>query len=307
MSHQPDNQSSHLTPLVANAPLVMAVLLVIDSLHFVFARLLHPYLPGGTSAMYVLAIATVETTIFLAIRRQIRFGVFRANIHFFLIIGVLVATATTFNYVAIGFIDPGTASLLAQTSTLFALALGIFWLKERLTSIQLAGAVLAFVGVLVISFQPGEFTRLGSLLVLSSAFMYSLHAAIVKRHGGGIDFGNFFLFRVAATTGFLILFTTVRGQLVWPSREAWLLLILTGTVDVVISRVLYYLALRRLRLSIHTVILTLSPVITIFWSLILFGERPTPFSIIGGAAVITGVAVVSLNQSGMPLRAGAKS
>jgi drug/metabolite transporter (DMT)-like permease len=292
---------------MANAPLVMAVLLVIDSLHFVFARLLHPYLPGGTSAMYVLAIATVETALFLAIRRQIRFDVFRTNIRFFLIIGVLVATATTFNYVAVGFIDPGTASLLAQTSTLFALALGIFWLKERLTSIQLAGALLAFLGVLVISFQPGEFTRLGSLLVLSAAFMYSLHAAIVKRHGGGIDFGNFFLFRVAATTGFLILFTTVRGQLIWPSREAWLLLILTGTVDVVISRVLYYLALRRLRLSIHTVILTLSPVITIFWSLLLFGERPTPFSIIGGAAVIAGVAVVSLSQSGMPLRAGAKS
>jgi drug/metabolite transporter (DMT)-like permease len=292
---------------MANAPLVMAVLLVIDSLHFVFARLLHPYLPGGTSAMYVLAIATVETALFLAIRRQIRFDVFRANIRFFLIIGLLVATATTFNYVAVGFIDPGTASLLAQTSTLFALALGIFWLKERLTSIQLAGALLAFLGVLVISFQPGEFTRLGSLLVLSAAFMYSLHAAIVKRHGGGIDFGNFFLFRVAATTGFLILFTTVRGQLIWPSREAWLLLILTGTVDVVISRVLYYLALRRLRLSIHTVILTLSPVITIFWSLLLFGERPTPFSIIGGAAVIAGVAVVSLSQSGMPLRAGAKS
>jgi drug/metabolite transporter (DMT)-like permease len=307
MSNQPRFNTPPRSNLLANSPLIIIVLLVVDSLHFVFARLLHPYLPGGTSAMYVLAIATVEVTVFMAIRRQIRFGVFWADIRFFLIIGLLVATATTFNYVAIGFIDPGTASLLAQTSILFALALGIFWLKERLASIQIAGALLAFVGVLIISFQPGEFTRLGSLLVLSSAFMYALHTAIVKRHGGGLDFGNFFLFRVAATTGFLILFTTVRGQLVWPSREAWLFLILAGTIDVVISRVLYYLALRRLQLSIHTVVLTLSPVITIFWSLLLFGERPTLLSIIGGAAVIAGIAVVSLSQSGMPLRAGAKS
>ena len=50
---------------------------------------------------------------------------------------------------------------------------------------------------------------------------------------------------------------------------------MAGTVDVVISRVLYYLALRRLRMSIHTVILTLSPVITILWSLALFDVLPT--------------------------------
>ncbi|MFN2221557.1 MAG: DMT family transporter [Chloroflexota bacterium] len=280
-----------------NVPAVIAILLMVDSLHFVFARLLMPYLPGGTSALYVLAVATVEIAIFLAARRAIRFEVFRQNLPFFLTIGLLVALSTTFNYVAVAYIDPGTASLLAQMSTIFAMAFSLIWLRERLNRLEVTGALVAIIGVFVINFQPGDYLRLGSLLVLGSSFLYALHAAIVKRHGGELEFRNFFFWRVASTTGFLLIFTVARGQLVWPEPQAWIILIVAGTVDVVISRVLYYLALRRLRMSVHTVILTLSPAITILWSLALFGELPTLQGLVGGAAVISGVAVITAGRA----------
>ncbi len=298
MSDRPATGQTEAYPQIwQNAPLVIAILLLVDSLHFVFARLLLPYLPGGTSAFYVLAIATLQVFIFLGLRRRIRFSIFRSNLRFFLAIGLLVATSTTFNYVAVGYIDPGTASLLAQSASIFALGFSIFWLREKLTGLEIIGALIALIGVFVISFQPGDYLRLGSLLVLASAFMYALHAAIVKRHGGQMDFSNFFLFRVASVTGFLLLFTSIRGQLIWPSWEAWRFLILAGTIDVVFSRVLYYLALRRLQMSFHTIILTLSPVITIIWSLILFSEKPTAQSFVGGAAVILGVVIVTWGKS----------
>lgn len=291
------------TPLVADQPvtkraaLIMLPLLVVDSLHFVFARLLVPYLPGVTAAFFVLAVAAVEIAVFMAVRRRIRFETFRINYRFFLVIGLLVAASTALNYEAVAFIDPGTASLLAQTATLFALALSIFWLREHLAPIELAGALLALLGVFVITFQPGDYFRLGSLLVLGSAFMYSLHTAIVKRYGGGMDFGNFFLFRVSSVSIFLLIFTMASGQFVWPSPAAWLLLLLVGSVDVVFSRVLYYIALRRFQMSLHTIILTLSPVITILWSLVLFGERPTTIGLLGGLAVLCGVAIVTMSRS----------
>jgi drug/metabolite transporter (DMT)-like permease len=278
---------------MSNAPLVMGVLLVLDSLHFVFARLLAPYLPGGTSALYVLAVATLEVGIFLAIKGAIRPRLFLQNTFFFLIIGFLVATSTSLNYIAVGYIDPGTASMLAQSATIFALGFSVFWLRERLSSVELGGALLALAGVLIISFQPGDYLRLGSLMVLASAFMYSLHAAIVKRSGGEMEFSNFFFWRVASTTAFLLVFTSTRGQLIWPGREAWVVIILAGTVDVVISRVLYYVALRRFRLGIHTTILTLSPVLTVLWSILLFSEQPSTQAFIGGAAVIIGVVIVT--------------
>ncbi|MGB3715047.1 MAG: DMT family transporter [Candidatus Promineifilaceae bacterium] len=285
------------SPFFGNAPLVIGVLLVVDSLHFVFARLLASHLPGVTSAFYVLAVATLEITVFLAFKGTIRPRLFLQNTSFFLVIGLLVATATSLNYIAVGYIDPGTAAMLAQTATVFALALSVIWLKEHLSSVEILGALLALVGIFIISFQPGDYIRLGSLMVLASAFMYALHAAIVKRHGGDMDFSNFFLWRVASTTAFLLLFTTVRGQWVWPGREAWLIIIVAGTVDVVISRVLYYVALRRLKMSLHTIILTLSPVLTVLWSVLLFSVRPTIQALIGGAAVILGVVIVTVSFS----------
>lgn len=43
----------------ANTPLIFAILLIVDSLHFVFARALVPLLPPEMSSFLVLGIAAV--------------------------------------------------------------------------------------------------------------------------------------------------------------------------------------------------------------------------------------------------------
>ena len=47
-----------------NTALLFALLLLIDSLHFVFARALLPHISPWVSAMYVLAIGTLEVGIY---------------------------------------------------------------------------------------------------------------------------------------------------------------------------------------------------------------------------------------------------
>jgi drug/metabolite transporter (DMT)-like permease len=272
------------TRLIDNVPLVVIFLLISDSLHFVFARLLLPYLPPTTSSMYVLGIATVEMAIFAAV-------------WFFLTIGFLVAASTALTYVSVVFIDPGTASLLSKTAVLFGLGFGIIWLRDRLTTFESIGALAALAGTSIITFQPGDYLHLGSLIVIASAFMYALHTALVKRQDGDMSLVEFFLFRLACTTGFLFLFAASRGELVRPPAwQAWLLLILTGTVDVTVSRGLYYLALRRLTLSHHSLILTLSPIASIVWTLLLFGVSPTVQQLIGGVAILAGVLMVTVGR-----------
>jgi drug/metabolite transporter (DMT)-like permease len=281
----------------SSAYLLVVPLLIVDSLHFVFARLLLPHISPGVSAMYVLAIGTIEVGVFSLIRGGLHIRVLKRYLWFFLVIGFLVAASTNINYEAVAFIDPGTAALLAETYILFGVALGLFWLGDKLTLPQIGGALVALVGVFIITFQPGEYMRIGSLMVLGSALMYALHAAIAKRYGGGIEFLDFFFFRLLCTTGFLLLFALGRQAVVLPSATAWPLLILVGTVDVVVSRTLYYVALRRLRMSIHSIVLTLSPVAAICWSMLLFDTFPTPQQLLGGAAVILGVLLVSLGRN----------
>jgi drug/metabolite transporter (DMT)-like permease len=277
--------------------LLLAGLLMVDGLHFVFARALRDHLPAGTSAMYVMAVGATQLTVYSLATGRLRWSTFRRHAWFFLTIGALVATSTTINYTAVSFIDPGTAALLAETSVVFSLGFGLLWLRERLAPAQWAGAAIAIVGVGVITFQPGDYLRLGSLLVLSSALVYAFHTAIVKRHGQELDFVEFFVWRLLATFGFMFLSVTGRGELAWPDGQTWPILLLAGTVDVVISRSLYYAAVRRLDISILSLILTASPVVAILWSLVLFAVRPTLRDLLGGAAVLAGVAIVTRQRA----------
>ncbi|UCC64191.1 MAG: DMT family transporter [Anaerolineae bacterium] len=290
-------ENTRASRLGNNALLVVTGLLILDSLHFVFARLLLPHLSPGVSAMYVLGVGSLEVGLAGLIRGSLRWRGLRDHLRFFLALGLLVSVSTTINYEAVAWIDPGTASLLAKTSILFGLGFALIWLREKLRSAQIGGALAAMLGVFVISFQPGDYFRLGSLLILASAFMYALHAAIVKRYGGGLEFAEFFFFRLLCTTGFLFLFALGRQTLVWPTATTWPLLILVGTVDIVISRTLYYVALRQLKLSIHAVVLTLSPAVAVLWSLVLFDVVPTSQQLLGGAAVILGVLIVTVNRT----------
>jgi drug/metabolite transporter (DMT)-like permease len=286
------------TRIIDNAPLIVVGLLLIDSLHFVFARLLLPHLPPLTSATFVLLVGLVEVAIFAKITgRRFHFDTLRQNMWFFLAVGFLVAVSTNLNYTAVAYIDPGTASMLAKSSVVFGLGFGLFWLRDRFNRLQSVGALLALTGVFVITFQPGDYLRLGAFMVVGSAFMYALHAALVKRYSGHLSLTDFFLFRLAATSTFLFIFAVGGGQLVWPTRQAWLLLLLVGTVDVVISRGLYYLVLRQLKLTYHAIVLTLSPVVAIGWSIFLFSTSPTLQQTIGGVAVLAGVLIVTLKPT----------
>ncbi|MCB0108098.1 MAG: DMT family transporter [Caldilineaceae bacterium] len=279
-------------PMIAVLPL----LLLFDSMHFVFARLLAPHIAPDSGSFYVLGTAMVIFGAYAAVTRRLDLRIFWDHKWFFLSIGALIGLSTNLGYTAVLYLDAGTASMLNKLSTLFSLLFGVLWLRERFRAGQWVGATLAIAGVFTIAFQPGDYLRFGTLLIICGTLSYALHTAIVKRNGGQIDFINFFFFRVATSTLALLLIAVGRGKLVWPSNDAWLLLIVTGVVDVVLSRICYYWALRHMTMSVHSLILTLSPVLAVLWSYLLIGDWPTWQQLIGGGAVVIGVLLVMRSQ-----------
>jgi drug/metabolite transporter (DMT)-like permease len=274
---------------------LFALLLLVDSFHFVFAGALVPYLAPSVSAFYVLGIGTVQVALYGFATRRIDFSILWRHFWFFLIVGFLVAASTALTFTAVASMDVGTASMLGKISTIFTILLGVVWLRDRLTLMQTVGAVVAIVGVFIISYEPGgDFFRLAAFMVVASTLMYALHAALVKQYGGGIEFVNFFFFRLLLTTAWLAVFGVARAEFAWPSTTAWLILIAAGTVDIVISRSLYYLVLRRLTVSMHAIVLTVSPVLTVVWSFVLFDTFPMPQQLIGGGTVLVGVLLATL-------------
>jgi drug/metabolite transporter (DMT)-like permease len=272
---------------------MLALLLLFDSMHFIFARLLLPYVSPNVSAMYVMIVATIQVGIYGIVTRQLGLAALRNHWRFFLIIGLLIGISTHLGFIAIGFIDVGTAAMLNQISTVFSVGFGLFWLREHFSPIQLLGTAIAIVGSFVIAYQPDARLQWGALLIIVGSFCYSLHFAIVKRHGSQIDFVNFFFYRILSTALLLFLSAAGRQVLSWPSLQGWLVILVTATVDVTISRIFYYLALRRLNMSLLSVISTLSPVAAIVWAVLLFGTLPTGQQLLGGLAILVGVLVVT--------------
>lgn len=268
-------------------------LLIVDSFHYIFARLLLPHMHPTASAFWVLAVGAAEVAIFAGLRRELHWRPLRTHFWFFAAIGFLIAASTVLSYLSIAYIDPGTAAMLGKTGVIISLLLSLLWLRERLNQMQAVGAALAVFGAIIISFHPGNVMQWGALLILLSTLLYAIHTAIVKRWGDEMAFLDFFVFRLLFTTIFLFFFAVGGGHLTWPDGRAWLLLLLAGTVDVVISRTLYYKTLRIFPMSIHTIILTLSPVVAIAVSFLLFGEFPGAQELLGGALVLAGVFVVN--------------
>ncbi len=276
---------------------LLTMVLLFDSMHFIFARLLLTQISPDVSAMYVMAIAGLQVGLYGWWRGELRLAVLRNHWRFFLIIGVLIGVSTHLGFVAVGYIDAGTASMLNKVATVFSVAFGLIWLRERFTQQQMVGTLVAIGGSIVIAYQPDTQLQWGALLIIVGSFCYSLHFAVVKRYGNEIDFLNFFLFRLVSTAFVLLLSASVRQVLAWPTPTAWLYLLLAGTVDVTISRTFYYIALRRLDMSLLAVITTLSPVAAILWAVLLFGTMPTGQQLVGGLGVLLGVLIVTRGKA----------
>jgi len=279
---------------VADPRLLVAGLLLVDSLYYIFARLLLPMVPPAAGAMWMLVLGALQIAVLL--RGRIDWRVLRRHRWLFLAIGLLVGVNTNMGFVAIKYVDPGTASLLSRTSIVFGVGLGLLWLGERLRRLELIGAAVAVAGVLAISFQPGDYLRWGALIVVASTALYAIHSAAVKRFGGEIPFGEFMFFRVASVAAVLTALAAAQGALVWPSPVAWAWLFVAAAVNVVFSRGMYYLALRRMDMTLLTVLLTLTPVVTWVWSIALFGGRPSATEIAGGIATLGGVLLVTASR-----------
>jgi drug/metabolite transporter (DMT)-like permease len=274
--------------------ILIPILLVVDSLHFVFAKLLFPLSPPSVSVLFVLTVATLEVGFFAVITKRLDWREIRQNLWLFIALGLLISACTTINYEAVEFIDPGIASVLAQTGTVWAVLFGLVWLKETLKPGQILGAVLAVAGIFLVNFQAGNYVQIGSLLVLLTSALYALHAALTKKFSQEMDLANFFFARLLFSTASILIYSTFSGSLAFPNAAAWPYILLAGTFDVTVSRALYYIALRRLKLTVHTIILTLSPVIAILLSAALFKSKLTLQQGIGGVVVLAGVLMVAV-------------
>lgn len=212
---------------------------------------------------------------------------------------------TTYFYIqfaGVGLAGPSNAAVLVSLSPVWVALFGHFFLNERLNRRAFVGIVLGCVGAAIVAtrgrlgFGTSRSALIGSGLILLNTFEWAAYTVLGRRVVS--RYQPLFLTACIAVVGTLMLIPLSLALGAFPTRwdfapATWGAVLYLGALSSVFCYSIWYYALKNLEASRVAVFQYFQPLVSIIVSWALLGERPTPSLLIGGAAIIGGVAVVT--------------
>ncbi|RZT97226.1 putative membrane protein [Ancylomarina subtilis] len=196
--------------------------------------------------------------------------------------------------------NPTIVSFLANTSPIFVIILGFFFLKERFSYLDILGICLSIVGVGLINYgesglQLKELNSPASLATFTFAFFYGISLILAKSKVGSLPSSMITLSRnIALFLGFLIYNLSV---LKFPeySQSSIIYIALGSLFGPFLGTILTFSALKYLQASKVTIIITSRSFFIILGTFIFLGILPNQNQFVGGLFTIIGILVISIS------------
>jgi O-acetylserine/cysteine efflux transporter len=194
-----------------------------------------------------------------------------------------------------------SVAIASQLGTPFTTLLSVALLGEVVRWRRWSGILLAFAGVVIMSFDPQVVDRWASLgLVVASAFVSSLGLIAIKKLG---SFRPLELQAWIAWTSVpvLLVITAILERdrippLASVPPEAWAALAFAAVVSSVLAQAGFYRLLRRYPVTSVAPVITLSPLFSVAFGVLLLEDQLTPRIIVGGACTLAGVFIITLRE-----------
>ncbi|MEM7207035.1 MAG: EamA family transporter [Pseudomonadota bacterium] len=204
-----------------------------------------------------------------------------------------------FTYTGVKYLDASTAALIVQLEVPFLVILGAVFLKERPSIRKYLGIVVAFIGVFLISGEP---RLIGNhwpiMMVMLGAFLWAIGQIMIRQLG---EVGGMTLIAWVALFATPQLFI---ASIVFEDNHfnymndaswvVWAAVVYLGVVMTAFGYSIWYHLLGRYPVNLVGPYLLLVPVFSILGGVTVLDERLTLFTIIGGAIVILGVALIAV-------------
>jgi O-acetylserine/cysteine efflux transporter len=202
-------------------------------------------------------------------------------------------------------VDAGPAAIAIQLTVPFSALLAAVFYGERLGAWQMAGMVVAFVGVYLLAGDP---SRLPSaphfLMVVAAAFAWAVANVLIKRLGP-ID-----VFTLNAWVALLASPQLLLASLLLESGQmraiesadwrAWSAVVYMAVAASIIAYGLRYRLIGKHDLNRVVPLTLLSPVLAVALAVPTLGEPLTRHVLIGGAITLAGVAMIQFLRPRMP-------
>ncbi len=140
--------------------------------------------------------------------------------------GLAGVTSMALFFMSVNYLPIGSAVSLRYLSPIFATIFAVFFLKERVKSIQWLFFIMAFVGVLMIKGFDPNIDSLGFVLVMGSALFSGVVYVLINKIGHGdhpVVIVNYFMWISVVVGGILSIFNWTT-----PVGVEWLLLLSLG-------------------------------------------------------------------------------
>jgi drug/metabolite transporter (DMT)-like permease len=211
------------------------------------------------------------------------------------------------------YLSPPLASLLVTSSPAIAALLAAPMLRERVSARQAAGFAVALAGVAVIVLLgAGSGAALeasdplgaavGVITPVSWALYTILSKPLAARHP---PVGVVGVALIAGTLTLAPAFPHAVAGAGDLSLGGWLWIAYLAVGGTAAAYILWFAALRALPVGRTTAFMYVIPVFAMGWTALILGDLPTAVTLLGGALVVAGVALVQ--NVGAPSRAGASA
>lgn len=197
--------------------------------------------------------------------------------------------------------DAATVAIASQMGVPISTLLSIWLLGETIRWRRTLGIVLAFGGMVIISFDPRVFAYWeGLALVVASTFFGSLGLIFVKRLR---DIKALELQAWIAVAGglTLALLSLMFEQGQWAAIQAadwraWTALAFTALMSSLVAHTAWYYLISKYPVTSLSPITLLSPLFGIFFGVTLLNDQLTGRMLLGGAVTLIGVFIVVLRE-----------
>lgn len=211
-----------------------------------------------------------------------------------LIAGTILFAAAALQQQGIAFTTAGKAGFITSLYVVLVPLMGLA-IGHHTSRPTWIGALLAVIGLYLLTMQGGFRMAWGDLLVLVAAFLWATHVLLLGRLSPGTDpvklaFVQFMVCALLSTVAALLVETITLESL----RAALPAILYTGILSVGIGYTLQVVGQRHARPAEAAIILSLEAVFAVIGGWLLLDEVLTPRALLGCALMLAGILISQL-------------
>lgn len=207
--------------------------------------------------------------------------------------------------------DISSVAIVQQTYIPIAVLLAMGLMRERVGWKTLGAVGVAFLGVLVVGFDPLVLRQVDVLVIALASALFQALGSIYQRGIRGIGVMSFQAWTAVISLPMLLASTLLfeHGQLETirtAQWQHWAAIGYSAILSSIVGHGLFFFLVQRHPVSSVMPYLQLTPVLAVVFGIAVWGDRPGGRLLIGGVLVIAGILIITLRarqrQAGVPPR-----